>query len=90
MSRLIYNTKNILDQKMWPNYTTPNSDIDNLLIKHEIAQKRQIDMDKTCQHHLNKQEHNMSTRARTRTTITTMSHPSIRSTSNHQQEEEEQ
>ena len=39
-----------------------NSYVDNLLIKHQIAQKHQIDMDKTCQCHHNKQEHNMSTR----------------------------
>ena len=64
-------------------YITPNSGVDNLSIKHQIAQKHQIDMDKMCQCHLNKQEHNMSTRARTRTTITTTSHLNIRSTSNH-------
>ena len=64
-------------------------DIDNLSIKHRIAQEHQTDMDKMCQCHQYKQEHNMSTRARTRTTITTLSHPSIRSTSNHQHEEEE-
>ena len=85
---------NIIHQKHFRHknvakYITPNSDIDNLLIKQQIA-NNQIDMDKTCQHHRNKQEHNMSARARGRTTITTTLHPSIRSTSNHQQEEEEQ
>ena len=71
-------------------YISFKSEVDNLSIKHQIAQKHQIDMDKTCQHHHNKQEHKMSTRARPRTTITTMLHPSTRSTSNDQQEEEEQ
>ena len=42
---------------MWLHlYITPNSDIDNLLIKH------QIDVDKKCQCHYNKQEHNKSTK----------------------------
>ena len=42
-------------------YKTPNSDIDHLSTKHQIETKHNIDMDKTCQHHHNKQEHNMST-----------------------------
>ena len=71
-------------------YITPNSDIDNLSIIHQIPQKHQIDMDKMCQCHCNKQEHNMSTRARTRVSITTMSPPNIRSTSNDEQEKEEE
>ena len=70
-------------------YITPNSNIDNLLIKHQIAQKHQVDVDKTCQHHHNKHEHNMSTRARTRVSITTTLPLSIRSTSNQQEKEEE-
>ena len=70
-------------------YITPNSD-DHLLIKHQIETKHQIDMDKMCQHHWNKQEHNMSTRARTRVSITSTSPPSVTPTSNHQQKEEEQ
>ena len=44
---------------------TTNSDVDNLSIKHQIEQKHQIDMDKMCQYHCNKQEHNKSTTART-------------------------
>ena len=44
-------------------YKTPSSDIDNLLIKHQIEAEHQIDMDKMCQCHHNKQDHNMSTRA---------------------------
>ena len=71
-------------------YITPNSDVDHLLIKHQIAQKHQIDMDKTCQCYCNKQEHNMSTRAGTRVHIIAMLPPSITPTSNHQQKEEEQ
>ena len=41
-------------------YKTPNSDVDHLSTKHQIETKHQIDMDKTYQHHCNKQEHNMS------------------------------
>ena len=44
-------------------YKTPSRDIDNLLIKHQIEAEHQIDMDKMCQCHHNKQDHNMSTRA---------------------------
>ena len=71
-------------------YIIPNSDLDNLLIKHLIAHEHQIDTDKTCQCHHNKQAHNMSTTARTRVSITTMLPLSITSTLNHQQKEEEQ
>ena len=84
-------------------YKTPNNDIDQSLIKHQKETKHQIDMDKTCQCHHNKQDLNMSTRARTRVSkyhintrtrvskyTTLMSPPSVTPTSNQQQKEEDQ
>ena len=61
-----YVTPKIPQAKTCGIYITLNSDIDHLLMKHQIEPKHQIDMDKTCQHHCNKQDHNMSPRARTR------------------------
>ena len=60
-----YVTPKQLLPKYVAKYKTPNSDSDHLSIKHQIETKHQIDMDKMYQCHHNKQDHNMSTRART-------------------------
>ena len=71
-------------------FITPNSNVDNLLTKHQIAQKHPIDMDKTCQHYHHNKNITCQQRARTRVSMTMTSLTSIRSTSNQQEKEEEQ
>ena len=58
---MLWTNKYVTPKQLLPEYVakyeTPNSVVDHLSTKHQIETKHQIDMDKICQCHHNKQEH---------------------------------